>query len=330
MTAPVRPLALVLAAALLFSRPAAAQQPPAGPGAERRAAAEDAVAVIDACLARLDPDVDVGFGRLARRCPDLAPRLEASGWAAWLPAGWKEPNNDLSAGSLVELRTLVVRELAVRRTGPAPRVERLEEVLVQIRGRAGERPGLWGRFTAWLRQVLTSREEPRDSGWLARMVSRIGLTQAMIELITYVALAIVVLLAGLILVNEVRLAHRARSVRTAAAAVAAASGGGHAALTPADIERLPPHERPGALLALVAERLTRLGRLPPAGSLTAREIVRAARLDEPDDRSRLAELSTAAEHLRYGQSAPAGLERGVARGRELLERLAAPLQGAAA
>ena len=45
----------------------------------------DAVATIDACIARLDPQIDVGYERIARRCPDLAPTLEKSGWAAWLP-----------------------------------------------------------------------------------------------------------------------------------------------------------------------------------------------------------------------------------------------------
>src|SRR5689334_24978743 len=97
---------------LLFAAPAIAAD----------ANSPDAVAVIDACIARLDPQIDVGYERIARRCPDLAPTLERSGWAAWLPQGWKDSRNDLSAGSLRELQALVTRELATPAAATTPRV----------------------------------------------------------------------------------------------------------------------------------------------------------------------------------------------------------------
>src|SRR5690242_10604373 len=101
----------------------------AATGAARGAAAPDALAVIDACIARLDAQLDVGYERIARRCPDLAPALEQSGWAAWLPQGWKESRNDLSGGSLRELRALVSRELATRAVARTPSVARLKEII---------------------------------------------------------------------------------------------------------------------------------------------------------------------------------------------------------
>src|SRR2546421_9737283 len=73
-------LALVLAAAGL-------------PGAT----AHDALGAIDACLAQLDRGLDVGYRRIAARCPDLAPSLMQSQWAAWLPRDWNQPENLLSA-----------------------------------------------------------------------------------------------------------------------------------------------------------------------------------------------------------------------------------------
>src|SRR6202521_4867745 len=88
-------LALVLAAAGL-------------PGAQAR----DALGAIDACLRALDRNLDVGYQHVAARCPDLAPSLAQSEWAAWLPRDWNRPESQLSADGLTELRTLL--------TGPAP------------------------------------------------------------------------------------------------------------------------------------------------------------------------------------------------------------------
>src|SRR5438128_7099732 len=67
---------------------------------------------LDACLGRLDPELDIGYDRIAARCPELAKQLDHGAWAPWLPRGWKEPGNDLSAGGLRELRELVERESA--------------------------------------------------------------------------------------------------------------------------------------------------------------------------------------------------------------------------
>src|SRR5262245_30678106 len=91
-----------------------------------------ALAAIDSCVARLDPELDVGFDRIAARCPELARTLEHSGWAAWLPRGWKESRNDLSAGSLTELRAVVIRELRPPQVARTPQVARLHEILAEM------------------------------------------------------------------------------------------------------------------------------------------------------------------------------------------------------
>ena len=62
-------LALLLAAAL----------PPC-------AQARDALEAIDDCVARLDTELDVGYARIAARCPDLTAALAESSFAPWLPA----------------------------------------------------------------------------------------------------------------------------------------------------------------------------------------------------------------------------------------------------
>jgi hypothetical protein len=79
---------------------------------------------IEACTQRLDPQVDIGYDRISARCPDLARTLERSELEQWLPAGWKEARNNLSAGSLRELRAVVERELETRPGARTPRVVR--------------------------------------------------------------------------------------------------------------------------------------------------------------------------------------------------------------
>jgi hypothetical protein len=297
----------------------------AAPVAPLRAAdPPDALAAIDACTARLDAQLDVGYERIAARCPDLARTLERSGWAAWLPHGWNESRNDLSAGSLLELRAVVERELATRPAARTPRVERLNEILADLGDTGRQRSGTWARFKKWVRSLFERGGQQSDESWLNRMVSRIGISDAAIELITYVALGIVVALAGFIVFNELRVAgllgrRRAERGRDAEAGALAA----RPRPTWSEIERAPLLEQPRLLLELIAAKLTDLERLPPAGGFTVRELTRAADLREESDRKRLAELASTAERARYadGGVEPPAVETAVRHGRELLTRL---------
>jgi hypothetical protein len=281
---------------------------------------------IGSCVSRLDSQLDIGYDRIAARCPELAHQLEGGVWAPWLPRGWNESGNDLSAGGLREFREVVERETNASGSSAAPDVRRLHTILaalVRSRNESG-----WSRFKSWLRSILERREEPTDESWLTRMVSHAGVSQSVIRLITYSALAAVVLLAGIIVVNEARTAGllpRRRSTLRKRRELAAAGSSGTGW---SDIERAAPGERPRLLLELIVRRLSDRGFLPPAGALTVRELTRSARLPEADDRSRLTELALAAERVRYaaGAAQGGGLEGPVARGRELLERLDAGAQ----
>ena len=299
----------------------------AAPAAPHAAEAPDPVAVITACIAKLDAQLDVGYERIARRCPDLAPALERSGWAAWLPQGWKESRNDLSAGSLQELQALVTRELATRATTPAPRVERLKEILTDLGATGQERSGAWTRFKKWVRSLFERAGQQNREGWLSRLVSRVGVSDTVISLITYVALGLVVALAGFIVFNELRLAGVLGRKRADGDDEGDGDGTGmRARLTWGDIERAALIDRPRLLLELIAAKLTDLGRLPPAGAFTARELARAADLNQPADRERLNELAVTAERARYAADgvSPAVAEAAVGNARELLARLDSP------
>src|SRR5215212_4092319 len=126
---------------------------------------QDALAALDACVAKLDAELDVGYERIAGRCPRLARTLEQSGWAQWLPRGWKEARNELSAGSLIELRTLVARELEAPIGAHRPDVKHLNAVLTGLGAAARERESLWSRFRAWLRIVVARNKPAEPRGW---------------------------------------------------------------------------------------------------------------------------------------------------------------------
>jgi hypothetical protein len=275
---------------------------------------------LDSCLRRLDPQVDIGYDRIASRCPELARQLEQGAWSAWLPRGWKEPGNDLSAGGLSELRELIRRETSVTPSTRAPDVQRLKAVLATL-GAHGD--SWWGRFKTWLRSILENREQPAGENWFSRMVSHVGFSQSVIDLIVYATLAVVVVLAGVIVVTELRNAGLLPKRGGALGMRRRATDIGEPQMQWHDVESAPVGDQPRLLLGLIVRRLSERGFLPPSGALTVRELTHAARLPESDDKARLSDLALAAERLRYSAQdvAPDNLRAPLARGKELLDRL---------
>jgi hypothetical protein len=290
---------------------------------------------LDSCLKRLDPQSDIGYDRIAARCPELTKQLEQSPWSAWLPRGWKEPGNDLSAGGLRELRDVIARETATAppngggSAAPVPDVRMLKTVLATM-GAGVNSESRWRRFKNWLRTLLEKREQPPDENWFSRMVSHRGLPQSVLDLIVYAALGAVVVLAGVIVVNELR--NAGLLPKRGAARLKPARGGmgvGGLLTDSRDIDNASLNDRPRLLLGMILRRLSERGILPPSGALTVRELTRAARLSEGDDQTRLSELALAAERVRYSSDAVAAesLREPLARGRELLDRLEAGVSG---
>jgi hypothetical protein len=280
---------------------------------------------IDDCTPRLDPQVDVGFERVAALCPGLARALEQSGVEEWLPRGWKETRNNLSAGSLTELRSLVARELATHASGRKPRAEKLGQVLAGLSPDHRASNGTWLRFKRWLRELLERRDRERREDWFDQMVHRVGLSDAIGEIVTYVALGLMVVLALTVVLNELRaaglLGRRARANNADERDERVVSA--RPVPTLRDVERAAPRERPRLLLELIASRLTALHRLPPAAAMTVRELSACANLDAAQDRERLIVLAATAERARYAESAvPAdALDSAYTRGRELLDNV---------
>jgi hypothetical protein len=285
------------------------------------AANDDAIAAIDGCIHNLDPSLDVGYRHVAERCPELAGALAASPYAAWLPPDWSKPDNELSVGGLIELRRLLTRTEptpAVR----IPRVAQLADVLQELhRSDTAPRSG-WARLKQWLRGVFTPQPGDAEQGWLARVIGGIDLSQRITRAIVWGALLLLLLLAGAVVANELRVAgwwrrHRRHGWHPAAHAVAGRAAGGLE-----DVERASGDEQPHLLLQLIIQRLIELQRLPPARALTLKELERAARLPDELDRERLAALSAACERARYAEVVSATvLAAASSRGRELFASL---------
>jgi hypothetical protein len=279
--------------------------------------ARDPSASLDACIAALD-SLDIGYERIAERCPGLTSALEASDEALWLPADWKRPGNELSAAGLAQLRVLLMRERAVARGARRADVAQLPVVLAQLG--PVEPPSSWRtRLAGWLR----GREPPSaTSGRVSGLVDWIGPGGSPPAALTHLLLALAVVLAVLLAGRELLLAgglrrfelHGWRIARHRPAPAAQAQAGRLAA---------PLGERPALLLVAITARLREEGRVPAPQALTARELAALARLP-PVQREQLASLGQVAEQLRFAPVPPAGgqITAALEQGQQLLASLA--------
>src|SRR5438132_183325 len=249
------------------------------------AGAHDALDAIDGCLRELDPGLDVGYQRIAARCPDLTPTLVQSQYAAWLPRDWNQTGNLLSADGLTELRALLTREPAATAARGAPSVEHVAALLAKVTQSEQPRAGWWTRLKQWLREVLAPRPERAGESWWRRLIGDARLSDVALEAVGWGAMLLVIALAVVVVINELRVAGVLKA-RERAHGRARTPAAGPGALTLEDLERVSPLEQPSLLLELIARRLVAQERLPPARSLTVHELTRAARLPGVSDRER--------------------------------------------
>jgi hypothetical protein len=293
------------------------------------AAPEAALQTIDSCLSKLRPEIDVGYERIASRCPQLARRLEDASLSRWLPPDWKRVGNDLSAGGLRELRELLTAMSGDPSPGGhirRPSIAALPAALAELAPANAMHNGWWPRTRQWLRDIFERGAAENDEDWLSKLVGQNGLSQTVIELISYVSLLLVVLLAGLIVANELRVggvATRWGARLRRARAAGAPRTVEESILSWDGVQKAPLAQRPGMLLDMIVLRLTSESRLPLARGLTVRELVRAVRLPNERDRERLAGLASTSERVRFSNTpVPSDeLAATVENGRQLLLRL---------
>ena len=319
--------------------PAGARTEPASAGAGQSVVARPravgvaaALEAIDNCIQRLNPDVDTGYDRIVARCPTLARRLEESGVAVWLPRDWQRSGNDLSVGGLRALRELLLNDLSMAPYpgGRQPGIQSVPDILASLTRADDERSGWWSRARVWLRDVFAGTQA-NDEGWLGRMIGQSGVPQTVVELVSFGALALVVVLAVVIVANElwvggVRGGRRRRVV--AGDGVGSAQGwgetaGGGGRLDWEGVCGAPVAQRLGLLLELVVARLNESGTVRLSRGLTGQELLGAVRLGDEMDQVRLGELVRASERARYSGGAVLEAEVAVVmeEGKRLLEAI---------
>jgi hypothetical protein len=293
--------------------------------AAHAAHADDAaLRAVDACRARLDARADVGIERVRRRCPELLPALEKAPWRNLLPATLGERREEISAESLRALAELVRHAADPGAQRNLPGRADLDAVLAELGDQGQQGATRWERFKRWLKQKLESRpgDEP---GWLDKWSRQFRTSEGVARAITYVGYALVVLLVLFVIWQELRAAGLWGGLRRAARRADPASAW-RRRLMLEDVLAAPLAERPGMLLKLLGEALSRNQRLPAPAGLTAAAIVRQARLDADADRAALAQVARTSEQVRYGAQPPAeeSLEGAVETARALLGRVGNP------
>jgi hypothetical protein len=288
------------------------------------AGAEDAaLRAVDACRARLDPRVDIGIERVERRCPELLAALEKAPWRDLLPSTLGARREEISAESLRALADLVRRASGegARRAAPDPEI--LSPVLAELGDQGQQGSTRWERFKRWLEQKIRDRKDKEEPGWLERWSRQLQTPEGVAQAITYIGYALVIALVLFVIGSELRAAGLLGGMRRGGSRSSPAAEW-RRRLMLADVLAAPPSERPGMLLKLLGEALTRAHRLPASEGLTAAAIARRANLDTEADRDDLTQVAVTAESVRYSPLTPddEALDRAVVNARRLLGRVA--------
>jgi hypothetical protein len=266
-------------------------------------AQDDVRAALADCLKQVRALDEQDRPKITDTCVGLEKALQSSVYAPWLPAEWW--NDQLSADGLSELDELITPPPEPSAAGPD--VALLQPVLENLRqAEQDQRPKSWfARTLEWLRHRLMRSEEEPD--WLKRWSGDEEGLRQFARGATYVLFALIIALAAVVVVNELRVAGvfgrlRSRVGRRAAGAPAFAAAGQVAAL--GDVE---PLQRPSWLLDRVLAAVT-AGRAQTHRALTHRELEHSVRFRHDAQASAFARLVRCAERVRYAAGLPEASE----------------------
>jgi hypothetical protein len=275
------------------------------PSADADAAART---VIAACVTRIT-DATTGLAQLEMRCPDLAAALQSAGVRPLIIGSSRDR---FDRQSLLRLQSLLHPA-----PGAAPDVSKLEPILRSLHPQLATPRSWWQRLWDWIAGHLMGKQPRPDNSWFGDLLRQlVGARWLWLALIWCVLIAIVTAVV-VVVVREVR-------ARNARERKAASTGHSATLVGPADsrlalLRQAPLGQRPAKLFALLISRLVAAGRLPADRSLTHREVVRRARLDDPEERRFIDSLARLSERQLYSgaMTTPEGIEEVLARGEDL-------------
>jgi hypothetical protein len=247
------------------------------------------------------------------------PALDRAPWRALLPTTLRQ--EDISAASLRALSELI------RNSQPAPGATRLDEreltrALAALGRQGQEGATRWERLKRWIKARFETRDDESGASWIEGLVNRLRTSDGFVEVVTYAGYAAVALLVFYVIFAELRAAGMLAGLRRQGSRRNPAAEW-RRRLMLADVGAAPLAERPGMLLRLLGEALTRAHRLPAADGMTANAIVNRARIDD-EERAELARVARIADAARYSPARPddAALEETVGVAKSLLARFA--------
>jgi hypothetical protein len=256
--------------------------------------------VLDACIDSLDVEI-AGLEAMERACPGLGAALERLGIAALLPENERAV---LTRDGLVGLRMMHDRFHRPPERGEID-VAALQPVLESLREPPeSERAQPWfERFKRWLREAF-DRQEEQSNPWLRRWLDEHPLSETVQRILFYGVMVLVIVLAIVIVGNEIRAARVGRRKMKPASAdfglAAAASSDSMA-------EELPG-QRASALLRMLIAALVKTDRLHGAYSLTHRELIARAEFDDAAQSESFRRVARLAEQEIFGSKPASGTE----------------------
>jgi hypothetical protein len=243
---------------------------------------------------------------LGEHCPELATALAASlhETGAAMVA--------LDATSIEGLQDLSAFAAGVQAAPKAAErfyldLNRVDALLAEVLVEENAEESLWDRFLRWLEQYAKDGESPRLGGffdWLEGLDAPPWLADVVIK----VSIVLIVLLALIVIGNELRLSGLFRRGRYARAQ-SAPQRTQHvpaAARTPAldELPGLPPRELAAGILAIVTATLAERGWLSSSESLTNGELVRQVAERRSVLAASFTSLVLAIEKILYGDRPP--------------------------
>jgi hypothetical protein len=274
--------------------------------------------VFDDCIERVEADV-IGMTALEAECPGLEQALIDLGLEPFI-ADWQW--DTIGVYGLMTLRD-VEQRYSEPPAARDPQVGSLQSILDELKKPVqAEQPLTWfERFKRWLRNFMNQQQSGGDS-WLSRWLNEHSLSETARNILFYGSVALVVLLAVAVIVNEVRIARKGR--RKQGRSRASGAGAPVEALAGSlDLDGAARSDRPSILLQMLVAALVKTGRLQAERSLTHRELAARARFDDSSQRESFRRVAQLAERVVYGgDETPPELDEVVQAGRALHSQLA--------
>jgi hypothetical protein len=267
------------------------------PAAWCQAAGEDErspLDVIEQCGDSADEE-SAGLTALEAECPGLTRALEQSGYLSLLAPAARDGLDVYDLTDLLQVDAWyeepAARDIDVGTLGP---------ILDSLQAQEPERPlGWFERFKRWLRSMLERRGGSSDN-WLSRWLEEADVPDVVAKGILLVALALILGLTILVIVNELRAAGVFRERRKQDDEIVrggAAPDTGDAAV---DFDALPIDRKASMLLRMLVATLVQSGRLRTERSLTHRELTARATFDDAQQRESFQRVAALAERTVYG------------------------------